>query len=378
MKILSLNIWFDVFLREKRYAAIHTALRNLSPDVCCFQEVIPQFLDELSSNNWINDYDISLESINEIKVNSYGTLILVKKKYNASFQYYPFNHSEMGRSLNCATITTNSEDDNDKTSIKATTTTIATCHLESLNNSDMRKSQLEQIHELFNTVTFQTNHIIINGDFNFDSYRDFKDIRKRIRSKHIEQDHLISIMNDYTDIWTQFHSNLKGFTFDERRNLMLKAYKEESSKRNKLFFPGKYQKQKQIEMEQQGEDDVFNFNERDLNDPNSNTIDKKDVNYERMRYDRTLYRPSSSSSSSIQKLIALDVELFGDTPILNTITSDTDMSGSLSQLFPDTSVPVSPPPKSRSNTNSNPISNHFSDPVYFSDHFGLLATFKLV
>ena len=64
MKILSLNIWFDVFLREKRYAAIHTALRNLSPDVCCFQEVIPQFLDELSSNNWINDYDISLESIN--------------------------------------------------------------------------------------------------------------------------------------------------------------------------------------------------------------------------------------------------------------------------------------------------------------------------
>merc|ERR1711871_1450718 len=105
-------------------------------------------------------------------------------------------------------------------------------------------------------------------------------------------------------------------------------------------------------MEQQGEDDVFNFNERDLNDPNSNTIDKKDVNYERMRYDRILYRPSpsspsSSSSSSIQNLIALDVELFGDTPILNTITSDTDMSGSLSQLFPDTSVPVSPPPKSR-------------------------------
>ncbi len=97
VKILTYNVWFDSFNREKRYQEILRLVEESHADVVCLQEVIPAFIQLFKQSKLLQYRYTSHEQPSE----SYRVMMLVhnRKYLNYRMEFLPFKNSVMDRGL---------------------------------------------------------------------------------------------------------------------------------------------------------------------------------------------------------------------------------------------------------------------------------------
>lgn len=333
MRVFSLNVWFEKHFFNRRCRAICALIRSNKPDVVCLQEVTPDFVLQLNNerntgdaeSHWLNDYLCSDPAFDGTTVAPYGVMMLVKNSLGVSQSSFEFTQlpTNMDRLLLSVEIPIcveenvlqgkkkgkNNNDNNNSseaiadaaiddatssmqeqspttystimeslysvfngTKKKLNTICVSTVHLESLSFPGTRALQLQDIHKYQNAYEYA----IIAGDFNFDSYKNFKDMycstqyftreersvgvnggdtpstssgshgfRNNVGNNLLENDILAQVLPEYTDVWCHVHNidndaaimELKenqfkrsplhaedskyGYTFDEVTNIMV-------------------------------------------------------------------------------------------------------------------------------------------------------------
>jgi exonuclease III len=189
--ILTWNICFSSKLQELRYVEILSQTKGSNPDICCFQECVPEFVGLMAGDNfWFDNYDFSdLDFVSS----GYGTIVLAKKYLEFKFKSYDLT-SKMGRKL---VVGTNLD------------LTVGSVHLESLNSKETRAAQLEEIAGLLNS--FGSPNIVLCGDFNFCSESNY--LNPQIP---LENSNLTNFLPDYKDLGREFTwlKGKKSFRFD--------------------------------------------------------------------------------------------------------------------------------------------------------------------
>lgn len=130
LTVLTWNVWFDVWCRDQRACEVFARCRVTKPDVICFQEVTPDFLERLRRDALIAMYHVSDDSVQGLAVQPYGVLLLCRR---ARWPHRPtfLRHelpSRMSRELLTCDVRMGCE-----------LWTLATVHLESLNNAALRE-----------------------------------------------------------------------------------------------------------------------------------------------------------------------------------------------------------------------------------------------
>lgn len=186
VRIASLNIWFDMKLREARTRALAQLICTLDVDVVCLQEVVPEVGYQLVT--LLPGWSCS----DPAECSPYGVMTLVPPGNVATFIFHDMP-SNMCRRLLTAQLHT---------------LTIGNVHLESLSNHSVRVEQLKLCWQVL--AGFQD--VVLVGDFNFDSERNFDPPHQPL-----ENDCLTAIMPDYCDLWPVLR-NERGYTFDSTLN----------------------------------------------------------------------------------------------------------------------------------------------------------------
>jgi len=183
MRIVTWNIWFGEFERERRRKALWAELKTRNPDVLCLQEVTPDDLESpglralRDRGYWQSDEHIS----------SYDVLLLSRIPV-LSHERVPLP-SVMGRELLVARLATTPP------------LTIATVHLESTASmTDFRCRQLADIH----AHLAKDDDVLLVGDMNFPA-------GDRPEAAQLP---------GWRDAWATLHPHDPGHTVDSRANLM--------------------------------------------------------------------------------------------------------------------------------------------------------------
>jgi tyrosyl-DNA phosphodiesterase 2 len=152
LSFITYNVWFESHNWKNRLIALGNIFQTYNPDIMCLQEVTLDFLKYILTLDHIKQsYYIS----NNFK-DGYDVLIL--SKYNVSFYEFEFE-SFMGRKLLYAELPVQLSTGSVETII------ISTAHLESMNNYDLRKTQLLSSFEILENYSLA----FFMGDFNFSS-----------------------------------------------------------------------------------------------------------------------------------------------------------------------------------------------------------------
>uniref|UniRef100_A0A7S2C8K5 Endonuclease/exonuclease/phosphatase domain-containing protein n=2 Tax=Haptolina brevifila TaxID=156173 RepID=A0A7S2C8K5_9EUKA len=137
-------------------ASLLSEALGTAPDVLCLQEIRGELTPAIRASAGLHRYyDISPN-----EVDGYGNLLLIRRELKPSFKEVPFP-TMMGRSLLIAECLGISEG----------SLAVATVHLESLNSAPIRAKQLLIAQEALQPY----KSVILAGDFNFDSSRNFGD-----------------------------------------------------------------------------------------------------------------------------------------------------------------------------------------------------------
>jgi len=149
-KMISYNIWFGKHNFLNRRNAIFDLLKEKDADVVCLQEVTSYFFNALIENQFIREnYYIS-----DSYITSYNVVILSK----FSLKFYVLTlPTQMNRNLVIGELKVK-EFERNKNIV------FASSHYESLENEDLRKTQLENSFEVLNSFS---NSLLV-GDFNID------------------------------------------------------------------------------------------------------------------------------------------------------------------------------------------------------------------
>ena len=137
---------------------------------------------------------------------SYGVILLIDTRLHVSnLSLIDFPESMMGRRLILSEIKLN----------KTETLRIGTVHLESLNNFERRKCQLNVCRNAFNRSSATC---ILMGDFNFNAHG----------QENIRQ---FRALPDWIDVWSNLiGTQSPGYTFDTETNAMTKANNDMSDR----------------------------------------------------------------------------------------------------------------------------------------------------
>eukprot|EP00928_Gymnodinium_smaydae_P049922 TRINITY_DN33530_c0_g1_i1.p1 TRINITY_DN33530_c0_g1~~TRINITY_DN33530_c0_g1_i1.p1 ORF type:complete len:309 (-),score=32.46 TRINITY_DN33530_c0_g1_i1:183-1109(-) len=189
LRIGTLNIWFDNKLRAARTRALIVAIKQLNLDICCLQEVIPEVALEIM--NAFPGWSCS-DPGDGSSVAPYGVMAMVAPGTHARMCFHdlPTNMCRRLLVIECGNIT------------------VATVHLESLNNHPTRTAQLLECRRLL--APFED--VLLVGDFNFDSERNFQPPHRPL-----ENEALGVCLPDYVDVWPALRSD-RGLTFDSTNN----------------------------------------------------------------------------------------------------------------------------------------------------------------
>jgi endonuclease/exonuclease/phosphatase family metal-dependent hydrolase len=229
LTIVTWNVWFDVFERERRTNHVLSTTQSIQPDVACFQEVTASFVTALGQNSLSESYHVC-EDVSAVSTSAssipYGALIMCKKKYAARFSRHELT-TLMGRELLVAELQLS----------QGQRFVVATVHMESLNCHNVRVQQMKEIKRVLSSyydapdrrvasvdavscVAFDP--IVMCGDFNFCSDSNFGAAPSA--AYPLENNDLSAIFPDFIDVWRALHvgSGDKGYTYDCIRNGMLR------------------------------------------------------------------------------------------------------------------------------------------------------------
>eukprot|EP00600_Ochromonadales_sp_CCMP1393_P012577 CAMPEP_0175011672 /NCGR_PEP_ID=MMETSP0005-20121125/8829_1 /TAXON_ID=420556 /ORGANISM="Ochromonas sp., Strain CCMP1393" /LENGTH=310 /DNA_ID=CAMNT_0016267715 /DNA_START=28 /DNA_END=960 /DNA_ORIENTATION=+ len=217
LSVITWNVWFDSLARNDRYDYILNTCQTLSPDVICFQEVTPYFIDILRKHPLVEMYSSSDEQLTGDTIRPYGVLTLCRTVLGTVRYKFVDFPTDMNRKLLVAELS----------SLKGGVIGIGNVHLESLNSQSKRAKQLQIS---FSSLK-QYNAAILCGDFNFCSYRNYAG------SDPLENDSLGAIMPNYLDVWpTVREPTDMGYTFDTVANGMLQEHRHEQMRYDRIML----------------------------------------------------------------------------------------------------------------------------------------------
>ena len=150
---ITYNVWFDEKAKEERAQALLDIVLSKNPDIICFQEVTASFLKIILENDEIRKQYCCSDTSLYRSITPYGVVMLCKLNVNVNYFNLVSLPSNMGRR---ALIM--------KGMINSKPITIATAHLESMNNPELRHIQLvDNIYPLLPLDEYS----IFMGDSNF-------------------------------------------------------------------------------------------------------------------------------------------------------------------------------------------------------------------
>lgn len=235
--VLSYNVWMSPINQILRHANLITLLLKRSSNVIMLQEVKPflanAFREVMGDKYYVSPFDYC-----------YGNLTLIKKQFlnseTISSSQIKFEEIElttnMGRSLLLTTVNLNEE-----------IYVFGNMHFESLNNTETRKIQLNEVKEAMEGE--ERRLVLLGGDFNFDDIQTWGDwktesfwgsdnppsLPKKSNSNpstepKLENINLSEIFTDYIDPWLHLNKDTtpeSRFTFDGELNSNVKDDKEQ-------------------------------------------------------------------------------------------------------------------------------------------------------
>ncbi|CAE7367956.1 tdp2, partial [Symbiodinium natans] len=196
--VLTLNIWFDLKLRDARTRALLEVIRSTEPSVCCFQEVVPEVAEQLRKA--LPSWHCSDESPDNETVQPYGVMAFVRPGIEVEFQFHPLPTGMSRRLL----------------LVKVPNLIIGTVHLESLGNPRMREEQLKNCA----SILAPFSDAMLVGDFNFDSERNFKPPHEPLENA------AVGLLQDFVDLWPALRPGEAGKTFDSMLNPYIGDYEQ--------------------------------------------------------------------------------------------------------------------------------------------------------
>ena len=186
LRCVSYNVWFDQHQFHKRCMALFDILRHSDAHCICLQEVLPDFIEILVQQEWVRQR-FCVSDTTGSTLGAYGVLMLIDRSVMPSqFTLHPLE-SAMGRSLLTCRVRVAGED-----------CTIATIHLESLDNARCRANQLAAIWQILDRVS-ANGHAVLMGDFNFSDGPRFQIEQQALDAKYI-------------DVWKQINPQVAGHT----------------------------------------------------------------------------------------------------------------------------------------------------------------------
>jgi endonuclease/exonuclease/phosphatase family metal-dependent hydrolase len=206
LKIMSFNVWFDRFERERRFDALLNLIEDHQCDVVCLQEMTVETLLQLEQSPFIRQNYFS--SGNTWGFNWYGIVVIWRKQtFGVGLSLQSLNlPTGQGRTALLLKLQIRQ----DKSLM------IGTVHLESLDNRVKRKQQLG----IMTAVANDCDNVLLMGDFNFDSETNYFTEPKHLP---LENRTLSEVANDYSDLWSTLNKDKKpidGITFDNQGNSM--------------------------------------------------------------------------------------------------------------------------------------------------------------
>eukprot|EP00933_Yihiella_yeosuensis_P057751 TRINITY_DN57794_c0_g1_i1.p1 TRINITY_DN57794_c0_g1~~TRINITY_DN57794_c0_g1_i1.p1 ORF type:complete len:325 (-),score=62.66 TRINITY_DN57794_c0_g1_i1:49-1023(-) len=207
IRVVTWNVWFDSLQQYLRANALMKEVLREVPDVICLQEVLPGFLESLRKSEALR----AAYHISPFEIAGYGSVMLVRSDWEVQFSDKEMP-SQMGRRLLMADI---------RGPWDRQFLTVATVHLESLNNQALRRQQLAYAAD----TLAERPCAIFCGDFNFDDRQLFGDwdLGKDFTRPpdELENEVLKEILPDFLDVWpavSKFQPDNRaepeGFTFD--------------------------------------------------------------------------------------------------------------------------------------------------------------------
>jgi endonuclease/exonuclease/phosphatase family metal-dependent hydrolase len=192
MKLISVNIWFDNYLKYERINLLLDYILKNKPDIIFLQEVKIDILSFLYKKiEFIYKYiHFSVEE------NNYGLVILSKNEIK-NREYYKFNNSKMGRGILFCEINN---------------IIFATTHLESVFKNE--KTKIDQFNNSIKLLS-KYNNVIFGGDMN---------LKKELDSFN------------FIDMYDNSKNN--KFTYDGLNNLFIKN--KYRNRLDRIYYKGSF------------------------------------------------------------------------------------------------------------------------------------------
>jgi endonuclease/exonuclease/phosphatase family metal-dependent hydrolase len=162
LSFVTYNVWFADHMWQERAEALFKIIEQLRPDVACLQEVTPRFINLIQQQTWLRENYI-ISDKDGITTTPYGVIMLVSKKHCVQSVTLHLMPTNMGRRVLITelfvTLSSKQAADGQSSSAAGSSSDqrrhkikVATIHLESLHNPQMRRAQLELILPLLNPM----------------------------------------------------------------------------------------------------------------------------------------------------------------------------------------------------------------------------------
>ena len=198
IRLLTYNVWFGDVATVERLEALGKVIEECDPHALCLQEVTPQAMFVLRSQAWWERYVVGPKP----PLQEYFSMMLFKRTVRSEAvkrDQYPFRNSQMGRYLDAVSYMCPSS---------LRTFAVGSSHLESYINANRTsaKERRVQIAECFSWLNKHENAIFM-GDTHWD-----------------DKDGDVPLPPEWRDAWLDMHPNDPGYTYDARKNAMLRGY----------------------------------------------------------------------------------------------------------------------------------------------------------
>ena len=199
IRLLTYNVWFGDVATVERLEALGKVIEECDPHALCLQEVTPQAMFVLRSQAWWERYVVGPKP----PLQEYFSMMLFKRTVRGEAvkrDQYPFRNSQMGRYLDVVSYM--------RCPSSLRTFAVGSSHLESYINANRTsaKERRVQIAECFSWLNKHENAIFM-GDTNWD-----------------DKDGDVPLPPEWRDAWLEMHPNDPGYTYDARKNAMLRGY----------------------------------------------------------------------------------------------------------------------------------------------------------
>jgi tyrosyl-DNA phosphodiesterase 2 len=199
MRLLTYNIWFGDVAPAERLEALGKVIAECDPHVLCLQEVTPQAMFVLRAQTWWDQYIIGPPPA----LQQYFSMMMFKRTVSSAVirrEKHEFRNSIMGRYLDIVSYM--------RDPVSKANFALGTSHLESYINARQTSAEERrvQIAECFSWLNKYPNAIFM-GDTNWD-----------------DKDGTVPMPDGWRDAWLETRPEDPGYTYDAKRNAMLRGY----------------------------------------------------------------------------------------------------------------------------------------------------------